>query len=186
MTTSEERHEHSDVRAYQHDDIHISHIRHGELTLLMQARDPSAGALLEMDRLGKWGELDPPVRRALFDWLTHPDVGVALYNGRHDLGLYGEPIEAPFRAADGTPREVYPVEQQENTVNLLYTINLDGWEPNPFADDVLRPDSVTSVPPVVERLNTTVLRSADGHTLEGTDYTVLKVAPNWLAASGNC
>ncbi len=200
-TNSHSEHQHQHLNGYKHGAVNITHIRHGELMVLLEAEGEEATRVqaLTPDEDGNWPGLPENARDALGRWLamTLKDVGLGtLYNDSIDGKDDGD---APFRKPNGQPRELYPIgpsdhghddgDQQNPSFQVLYTVNLGKWVKNPWTVDSNLGDSITSVPPVVKAINERLTRdkcqSIDSEGHSPTGYRVVMVGPNWLGTGTN-
>src|SRR5262249_46139646 len=98
---------------------------------------------------------------------------------------------------DGQLRELYPISTRTYSTGndtiprfrALYTVNLEQWVPSPWTKNENLRDSITSVPPIVRRLNE-ALKSQDFRPLVIDErgrvvYRVVKFGPNWLSTGTN-
>src|SRR5579859_572510 len=174
-------------------EIRITHIRHGELVVLLEAEGDAATQLANAapDADGVWPAPDQAVRRALLRWLTETHQ-IGLFNG-HIMGSLLEAQDAPFRKPEGSPRELYPLvgsgDPDRGTIQAACVVNLESWLPDPWNVPGNLAEAVVSAARAVRRLNA---RLRDGGAPQLTDgsgnglpYKVVGVAPNWLGAGSN-
>lgn len=176
--------EHEDTQGQQQT-ISIGHIRHGELTLILEAEKNTRGfeRLTVDDDIAPARVLDDDARPQLLDTLR--GLGVPLFDGTKFRDQFPKSEEAPFQNPDGSPRQICPVSVDDNTVTALYTINLSEWVPNPFPINAGPfKDAILQVPAEVNRLRQAL--RGDGEKVGETGYRIRAVGPNWFGGGGNC